>query len=69
MYRFWMSSENETTTSVFLIIAGLFAPFVAVNYTEGNDSTIVQQIVKRNEQDLEFNYILDNLHENVAILV
>jgi hypothetical protein len=68
-YRFWTIKDAESGGRFYLLLAGFIAPFLIINYTESGESAIVQQLVNRKEQDIEFNHILDSLHENVAILV
>ena len=68
-YRFWTIKDADGGGRFYLLLAGVIAPFLIVNYTENGESAIVQQLVNRKEQDIEFNHILDSLHENVAILV
>lgn len=42
-------------------------PLSILTYTEGHNAQTVNQLIKRTEQMLEFNFILDNLREYVTI--
>lgn len=67
IYKFIFFFEDRAAF-VHIILVSVMLPFATLTFTEGHSSQTVDQLVKRTEQMLEFNYILDNLKEYVTIL-
>ena len=40
-YRFWTITDAESGGRFYLLLAGVIAPFLIVNYTESGESAIV----------------------------
>lgn len=66
LYGFYMYYDQKgAMIQIYMLYFCL--PLSILTYTEGHNAQTVNQLIKRTEQMLEFNVILDSLREYVTI--